>query len=270
MTIHTLEPPLICDTSFSIPQLRDLLTSFWSGALEIESTPRGLLFTMPVSYPDGWQVVLELSQKTPKGFYLNDRGKTLSWLMGQGQNIETDAMKAHLRRLCKEHFMELEEGVLSRWLEAPLDAIDLQVFAEGLVAISRLDILNDPRPTEENVADQTVQRIFHAARLPTKRKHQLNITPERAVKVDYFAEVRRPIALQILRTRTDVSGSMEKWGFRWHELKRNYHGLAPIMLYDRDTQIIDPYSRHIGETECELFCGYDETDRIHEALEALR
>jgi hypothetical protein len=63
---------------------------------------------------------------------------------------------------------------------------------------------------------------------------------------------------------------MEKWGFRWHELKKSYPGLAPVMLYDRNTQLIDSYSRHIGETECELFCGYDETDRVHRILESIR
>jgi hypothetical protein len=47
--------------------------------LEIEPTAKGLLFTMPASYPDGWQVVLELSHMTPKGVRLSDRGKTLSW-----------------------------------------------------------------------------------------------------------------------------------------------------------------------------------------------
>lgn len=145
------------EIKLSSTDLRGLLTSFWDEVLEIESTPRGLLFTMPASYPDGWQVVLELSQKTPKGFRLSDRGKTLTWLTGQGQNIETD-----------------------------------------------------------------------------------------------------------------FSGTMEKWGFRWKGMKENYPNLAPIMLYDRNTQVIDSYSRHIGESECELFCGYDETDRIHETLTALR
>lgn len=258
------------ETKLSSTDLRGLLTSFWDEALEIESTPKGLLFTMPALYPDGWQVVLELSQKTPKGFRLSDRGKTLSWLSGQGQNIETDGMKHHLQRLCAEHSLKEEHGVLYRWLELPLDATDIHVFAEGLVAISRLEILNDHRAAEEEIADSTVQRILSDAGLSPKRKHRLHITKERAVSVDYFVEQRRPLALQILRTRTDLSGTMEKWGFRWHGLKNNYAGLAPIMLYDRDTQIIDPYSRHIGETECELFCGYDETDRIHETLAALR
>jgi hypothetical protein len=258
------------ETSLSSPDLRSLLTSFWDEVLEIESTRNGLLFTMPASYPDGWQLVLELSQKTPKGFRLSDRGKTLSWLTGQGQNIETDAMKHHLQRLCAEHCLGEEHGVLYRWLDLPLDATAIQVFAEGLVAISRLEILNDHRAAEEEVADRTVQRIFSDAGLSPKRKHRLHITKERAVSVDYFVEQRRPVALQILRTKTDFSGTMEKWGFRWHELKNNYAGLAPIMVYDRSTQIIDSYSRHIGESECELFCGYDETDRIHETLRSLR
>ena len=141
------------DTSLSSTALRGLLNSFWDETLEIESTPKGLLFTMPASYPDGWQLVLELSQKTPKGFRLSDRGKTLSWLTGQGQNIETDAMKHHLQRLCAEHFLKEEHGVLYRWLDLPLDATDIQVFTEGLVAISRLEILNDHRAAEEEVAD---------------------------------------------------------------------------------------------------------------------
>ena len=256
-------------TTYSSTDLRGLLTSFWGETLEIETTPQGLLFTMPASYPDGWQVVLELIQKTPKGFRLSDRGKTLSWLTGQGQNIETDAMKQHLLRLCAEHYLQEEHGVLCRWLELPLDAADIQVFAEGLVAISRLEILNEHRVADEDVADKTVQRILTDSGLAAKRKHKLNITKDRAVSVDYFIEQRRPAAIQILKTKSDLSGTMEKWGFRWHELKSNYAGLAPIMLYDRYTQIIDPYSRHIGETECELFCGYDETDRIHETLATL-
>jgi hypothetical protein len=256
-------------TTFTSSDLRGLLTSFWNETLEIETTPQGLIFTMPASYPDGWQVVLELSQKTPKGFRLSDRGKTLSWLTGQGQNIETDAMKQHLRRLFSEHNLQEEHGVLCRWLELPLDATDVQVFAEGLVAISRLEILNEHRVADEDVADKTVQRILFDSGLTAKRKHKLSITKDRAVSVDYFIEQRRPAAIQILKTKSDLSGTMEKWGFRWHELKSNYAGLAPIMLYDRNTQIIDPYSRHIGETECKLFCGYDETDRIHETLAAL-
>lgn len=258
------------DTHLSPTHLRGLLGKFWDDTLEIEPTRDGLAFTMPLSYPDGWQIVLTLSQKTPKGFLLSDKGKTLSWLQGQGQNIHTDTMKAHRRRLCAEHYLKEDKGVLFRWLEGPLAPTDIHVFAEGLCAISRLDILNDHRTTEENIAEAMVKRIFHDAGLQPQRNHRLDITKERKVTVDYFVEQERPLAIQLLKTKKDISGTMEKWGFRWHELKKIYSGLTPIMLYDRNTQIIDSYSRHIGETECELFCSYDDTARIHQALQSIR
>jgi hypothetical protein len=258
------------DTRFSAEALRGLLTTFWDESLEIEATPRGLVFTMPVSYPDGWQVALELAQLTPGRFELNDRGRTLSWLRGQGQNIHTEAVQAHLARLCAEHFLAEENGVLRRGLDAPLDATDIQVFAEGVAAIARLDLLNEHRAAEENVADATVQRVFHDAGLAPLRHHKLSITKDRNVSVDYFVEQRRPLAVQIIKAKSDFTGTIEKWGCRWDELKKVYAGLAPVMLYDRNTRRIDDYERYIGETRCELFCGYDETDRIHAVLESVR
>ena len=119
------------ETQLTEDYLRQALGSFWNKILEVESVDNGLVFTMPAAYPDGWQVVLELRQKTPKGFYLSDRGKTLTWLTGQGQNTQTDAMKHHIERLLAEHTIKEEKGVLYRWLQAPLDMTDLQVFAEG-------------------------------------------------------------------------------------------------------------------------------------------
>lgn len=250
--------------------LRRQLLSLWDDILEIETIPQGFLFTMPAAYPDGWQVVVELKQVTPKGFVLSDQGKTLTWLFGQGQNIQTEAMQAHVRRYCAEHFIEEVKGVFFRNLNAPLEMTDIQVFTEGLVAISRLEVLNDHRIAEENLAESYVQRVFEDAHLTPTRHEKLNITKERAVTVHFFVREKRPLAVQLIKTKSDVSGTMEKWGFRWHELKKAYTGLAPVMLYDRNTQVIDDYSRHIGETECELFCGYDETDRIHETLQSIR
>jgi hypothetical protein len=90
----------------------------------------------------------------------SDWGKILSWVTGQGQKIETDAMKQHLLRLCSEHYLQEEHGVLCRWLRLPLDATDIQVFAEGLAAISRLEILNEHRVADEDVADKSAQRIL--------------------------------------------------------------------------------------------------------------
>jgi len=251
-------------------ELRGLLNGFWNEALEIEPLPKGVAFTMPMSYPDGWQVTMELCRKMPSGYYLSDGGKVLAWLLGQGQNLCTDAVKNHLKRLCSEHAIEEANGILYRWLQAPLDPLDLQVFAEGLVAVSRLDILNEHRMVEENVAQKTVNRVFEDARLKPKCRHRLNIAKDRRVTVDYFLEMNKPVAIELIRNRSDLPGTMEKWGYRWRELRKLHTGLAPVMLYDRNTQVIDSYSARIGQNDCDLFCGYDETDRIHQVLESAR
>lgn len=258
------------DTTLTSTILRESLTGLWDRLLNIEPHRDGLLFTLPASFPDGWQMVLEISQKTPKGFRLSDQGRTLGWLAGQGQNVETESIEAHISRIGNECGLRKEGCELVRWLEAPFSAEDVQIFTEGLIGISQLHLLHDPRAAEENVAETVVQKVFHDAGMKPERNHKLSITKERKIRVDFYQPTPRPVAVQLLRTKNDVSGKMEQWGFRWHELKKHYQGLMPVMLYDRNTQLIDSYTRHIGETECELFCGYDETDRIHEVLKKAR
>jgi len=257
-------------TSFSAADLRALLTDFWNGILEVQTTPQGLLFTMPVSYPDGWQVVLELQRIAPNTWRLTDRGQALNWLTGQGLNLQTEAMQAHLKRLCSEHFLQLSDGVLWRHLAWPFEGGDMHVFAEGVAAISRLELLNEHRAHEEDVASQAVQRTLQDAHLPFQRHHKLSITADRSIAVDFYVVQKRPAAIQILKAKTDLPGTMEKWGFRWRALKGLNPSLAPIMLFDRNTQTVDAYSRHIAQAECELFCGFDEADRIHSTLRALQ
>jgi hypothetical protein len=258
------------DTTLTFPALRVALTALWDRLLNIEPNRDGFLFTMPASFPDGWQMVLEISQKTPKGFRLSDQGRTLGWLAGQGQNVETEAIEAHVKRISGECGMRREGYELVRWLEAPLDATEIQVFTEGLIGISQLHLLHDPRAIEENVAETVVRRVFQDAGMTPERNHRLYITKERKIRVDFYQPSVRPVAVQLLRTKNDVTGKMEQWGFRWRELKKSHEGLMPVMLYDRSTQMIDSYCRHIGEAECELFCGFDETDRIHDVLKKAR
>lgn len=254
-------------TKLTSETLRAGLGEFWNESLEIEAIGDGYLFTMPASLPDGWQIALEISQKTPKGYRLSDRGKTLSWLTANGQNVETEAMAGHIKRLRDECGMTLEGQEFVRWMEAPLDPVDVHVFTEGLVGVSQLYLLHDHRASVENVAETVVQRVFADAGIKAERNHRLSITKERKIQVDFYARTRKPVAVELLRTKTDLTGTMEKWGFRWDELKKHHHDLQPVMLYDRSVQMIDAYPRGIGEDKCALFCGYDETDRIHELLE---
>jgi hypothetical protein len=258
-------------TSFGANELRALLTDFWNGILEVQTTHQGLLFTMPVSYPDGWQVVLQLQRIAPNTWRLTDRGQALH-LVDRPRPELANRLHANSseKALWRAFPCNCSEGVLSRHLTWPIEASEIHVFAEGVAAISRLDFFNEHRAIEEDVASQAVQRTLHDAHLPYQRHHKLSITADRSVAVDFYVVQKRPAAIQILKTKTDLPGTMEKWGFRWRELKGLNPSLAPIMLFDRNTQTVDSYSRHIAQAECELFCGFDETDRIHSTLRALQ
>ena len=68
-------------------------------------------------------------------------GRSVIQTVVHGQNIETEAMQGHIRRICNECGIQREGSELYRWLQAPLDATDVHVFTEGLVGLSQLHLL---------------------------------------------------------------------------------------------------------------------------------
>jgi hypothetical protein len=101
-------------------ELRGILMMFWNESLDIEQKRNALVFAMPVTYPDKWQVVLELTQG-PNGFCLSDRGHTLLTYVTSPTQTPADMLE--------------EDGVLRREYGATISAEDIQTFAEDLAAI---------------------------------------------------------------------------------------------------------------------------------------
>ena len=90
------------DTTLQTDTIRTALQSFWSEALQVESIKDGFAIAMPVSLPDGWQMVVDLTDQTPAGVRLTDRGRTLSWLTAQGQNIDTANLTEQIAIICRQ------------------------------------------------------------------------------------------------------------------------------------------------------------------------
>jgi hypothetical protein len=254
------------DTLLNAETIRNSLQDFWSDALQVEPTKDGFALAMPVSLPDGWQIVVELTERTPRGVKLTDSGRTLSWLSHQGQNIETEAIKAQLDEMCKLASIQQDGWELSRWIPLPLQGVDVHVFAETLTSIAHLHFLREVTPRTSEVADITLQRVFADRKLEANRNVPLIGKTEHQVRVDYYVQPRKPVAFQLLRRKGRVMSTMEQWGYRWNDLRKVTPELMPVMLFDPSVQEIDQETRAIGEDVCELFCAYDETERIHEVL----
>ena len=255
-------------TTLHPDRLRASLLEFWSGAVDIARTPKGLTVAMPTTDPEGWQMVIDLREPAPGFIQVSDSGRTLGRLATLGQNIETDAILAAVDRICRECKIARDGFELTAHPESATDALTLHVFAEGLAAIAHLEYLRDLAPRTQDVADVTLRRVFAERGLEVFPGKKLPAKTEREIRVDYFAQPRLPVAFQILRRQGRILPTMEQWGFRWNDIKKVTPALLPAMLYNPALQEIDPAGHAIGEEVCALFCAYDDTARIHEFLAA--
>jgi hypothetical protein len=258
------------ETSLQPNLLRDALLDFWQGSLEIAATPAGLEFAVPHSYPDGWQIVLQLSLPTPGTAKLSDGGKTLWQLSQSGQNLEAEATAQRLREICEAFHLERDGWELFRYLPWPTPGAEIHLFTEALVSISHLAYLHDPAPKAPNVARQTVEKIFREREVEFRTNVRLEGRVEKRIEVDYLATPRRALAVQVLGRRGIVTSYMEQWGFRWRDLHEANPGLLRVMLYDPAIQDVDSTASAIGQSVCDYFGPYHETQRVHDLIDLAR
>ncbi|HEU5078818.1 MAG TPA: hypothetical protein VFT72_06375 [Opitutaceae bacterium] len=256
--VETIPHPLV---------LRESLQSFWHDSLEMAETPRGLEFTMPQSYPDGWQIVLRLELPTPTTARLSDGGKTLWQLAQTGQNIEADVTAQRIEELCKSYELRRDGWELFRFLPWPTPGADIHLFTEALVSIAHLNYLHEPAAKTPNVARETVEKVFRERKIDVKTNHRLEGRVEKRIIVDYFASPYRSLAVQVLGRRGAVTSYMEQWGFRWRDLRDAHPRLLQVMLYDPAVQEVDSTATAIGESVCDYFGPYDNVTRLHDLLD---
>ena len=262
--MSAFDPKLLAET------VRRAWLDFQQDALALEPTPQGVAVALPQTLPDGWQMVVELQPAPPNKVKLTDGGHTLGWLAARGQNVETDAVAEQVREICRQASMERDGWELFRWLDVPLQGMEVHVFAEALSNVAHLHYLHEPMPRGVDAADRTLRRVFTDRQLTALENHPLDGKTERAVRVDYYIPSARPVAFQVLRRRGRIQATMEQWGYRWQDLRKTNPALKSAMIYDPSVQSVDETARAIGEEVCELFCAYDETDRIHGLLDTAK
>ena len=248
--------------------IRRALEGFWVETLEVAATPSGLSLAIPLCYPDGWQILLDLRPLTPGVVRLSDSGRTLHGLAGGGQNIEASQIKELLSERAETFQVQRDGWELYQDARLPLAGMDIHLFAEGLSDISRLCHLYEAKPQARNVVRETVERVFQERAIPIQQGIRLDGKLEKQIQVDYFASMNRPVAMQVISRRGNITPFMEQWGFRWRDLSDMTPDLLPGMIFDPAVSELDETALSIGNSICELFCAYDETDRIHAFLES--
>lgn len=258
-------------TTFSKPltieNLRDRLTACWAELLRIEATRGGFAVSLPSVFPDGWQVDFEIETHLPSGVKLSDRGKVLGRLHATGQSFEKGQTRERLDAILRDWGLERDGFELFRWVEGVPDGETIHCFGEALVEVAHLGLLHDAKAETPDKADERMRAIFRDHGVEALKGAFVDGLARPHIRVDYLVESLRPKAFQLIHRQGRVLDFMEVWGWRWTDIRHKNPGLQPAMIYDPYLQDIDDASRAIGENVCDLFCSYEETDRIHAFLE---
>lgn len=247
----------------------ETLTRFWGETLQIEEDAHGFHLAYPLMLPDGLQVVFRLRPITPTHAILSDAGEVLRFLSGQGVNPDSSA-NLHLIEDRLAFFEMQRDGFeLFREIRLPLQAVDVHLFAEGLVALSHLLYRADSTPQQENIARQSMDRFFHTQGIKPIRNAKLEGNLEKAIRVSYYIEQGQGLALEVVDRRNNLHGYMQQWGWRWRDLHDKRPHLLRAMVYDPDRQNWDETSLNIGKSECDLFFPYHSTNELQDAIQSL-
>jgi len=243
---------------------RKALTAFWSEQLVIERDKNGIVLALPIMLPDGVQIAVEIHPLSERRAVLTDKGDALRWLASRGVNLKADGHKEWIDERLAAFELSRSGFEIFREIALPIQGIDVHLFGEALVSIAHLICRHEMQQAIAATADEQLVRIFTDIKQPFRKNAMLPGVIEESIQVDYFFDRNAPSAVEVLHNSGRVLDRMERWGYRWQDLKEKNPRLRSAMIYDPDRQIIDATSRRIGEKACELFCAYHETERILE------
>jgi hypothetical protein len=232
----------------------------------VEPTGDGVVLALPLLYPEGLQVVVSMKSITETSGLLTDRGETLGALSSSGLNLEADVVEQLVADRLAMFDLQRDGFILQKRIRFPVDGLDIHLFGEALVSLAHLIYRHEPETTEENVADRTIGRIFAERALKPKRNALLEGLVQKRIQIDYYLEGRRGLALEVINRRHQLLPYMERWGWRWNDLRETHPHLIRAMVYDPDNQHWENTALAIGRSVCDVFCPYFEQDAVQKAI----
>jgi hypothetical protein len=252
--------------------LRSSMEHFWSEQLTIEQTGNGLAAALPLMYPDGWQITVNIEPFAPAQAIITDKGRTLMMLDREGLNLDSRAKHNYALLEEKKKIFELDQHgfELRKLIKLPLSGLDIQLFAESLVSISHLIYRNESRSAQEHVVRKSLERTFTACHFTPKQDVYLTGKVGERIHVDFLFEKERQLAMESIEIHDRVKDYMERWAWRWTDLKKQNPELLSAMVYNPDLQDWDTTSLKIGKEVCDLFCPSHDRDQIRDTLIRLK
>lgn len=259
---------MMTDGNNFVAQTQERLSQFWGETLQVVWQGDHAFLAYPLMLPDGVQIVFELRPTTATTGLLTDGGQIASRLAGDGLNLESESTSRLLDEKLAFYNIQRDGFELLRPISLPVDPVEVQVYAEGLLAVAHLINRHEPEANEESVARRSIERLFASRHLAPRRNHVLQGRLEQSIRVNYFIESKKALALEVVERKTNLHGYMQQWGWRWSDLKLAHPTIRRAMIYDPDRQDWDSTALEIGRSVCDVFCPYHESAILDDALAA--
>lgn len=224
-------PDCIADKTQLINTLRASFAQFWKEQLQVEAVPGGLVVSPPLLYSDGWQVAVYLEPLTPTQWRIIDRGSTLGKLLDAGLHPDQGKPAKTVEQQLSFYGFDRDGLQVERVLRFPFEVAEIQIFAEGLVALSHLlpKLPKEIFPQTEGMMEERISSFFYNRRLTPLRRYKLAGRVESEITVDFYLEGSKPLALQPVNRTRNLLPYMEQWGWRWTDLKNRHPNMIRAM-----------------------------------------
>ncbi len=147
--------------SIDFDNLKLSLLRFYDEQLQCNRTAEGIHIAYPLLLPNGWQVSFSIYEnETMVSYELSDNGLIHNYLENYFSHLPKIS-KTIIKQKCEFYGMELlENGIFRKIMTNKIVPAEIQLFAEGLLAVSYLIYRYEKRSRMNNEPFETVREIF--------------------------------------------------------------------------------------------------------------
>ena len=213
--------------------IRQSLLSFWNEQLVFRIESNAIHIAYPLLLPDGWQVSFSIyHNKSSNVFEVSDNRITFDYLENYFPK-QTSINKSIIDEKRKFYDLELlPNGILRKMFYREILPSEIQLFAEGLVALHYLVYRFEKHNLAENIPLKTVKDILFTHQI----KYQINTTVAgknlSKIPVDFLCGVN---VFRIINSQ-DPLATIQIAGFRFNDYKMVMQQAKRVLIYNSDRE----------------------------------
>lgn len=255
----------IFTVNLDFSELKKSLLGFYDEQLQCNQTADGLHIAYPLLLPNGWQIAFSIYEsKIDSSLELSDNGLIWNYLENYFPS-KSAVNQAIIKGKCTFYGIEHQEnGMFRKILANPLSPLEIQLFAEGLLAVAYLVYRYEKRGRINNSPFNTVHEIFIQHRIPVELK--VNLRGKCCNKI--YADFKYGNSIVRVVSSREALASVQIAAFQFSDYKLANHDTNRILIYNPDYHWNSDCQDLAESDYFEFSSPYTEVDDIRSYIES--